>query len=140
MLLDTLKGAASLLLAERLGLSEGERLWVGIAAIAGHNWPLFLHCQSGQGMATTVGVFFLLLPTETVATLVFIAVLLAATHNWDLSFAFGLGCLPMLMFWTTRPTGLIVYVVLVLPPIGVPKWMQRLGRWRTVAIRKRRSR
>lgn len=33
---------------------------VGIAAIAGHNWPVFLRFTGGRGVITTMGVSFLL--------------------------------------------------------------------------------
>jgi glycerol-3-phosphate acyltransferase PlsY len=46
--------------AWRLGLGVTEQMVVGIAAIVGHNWPVFLRFAGGRGVITTMGVGFLL--------------------------------------------------------------------------------
>lgn len=62
--LDLLKGVAAVLLLPRAtGALEG---WVptacGLAAIAGHVWPVFLGWRGGKGVATAAGVFGALAP------------------------------------------------------------------------------
>jgi glycerol-3-phosphate acyltransferase PlsY len=67
--LDVLKGflptlAALLLHRCRIGEAElplGVAL-TGFAAVAGHNWPIFLKFRGGKGMATSCGVFLALFP------------------------------------------------------------------------------
>jgi glycerol-3-phosphate acyltransferase PlsY len=67
--LDVLKGflptlAALLLHGCRVGepaLPPGVAL-AGFAAVAGHNWPIFLKFKGGKGMATSCGVFLALFP------------------------------------------------------------------------------
>ncbi|GFR36872.1 glycerol-3-phosphate acyltransferase [Insulibacter thermoxylanivorax] len=55
--LDMGKGIASVLIGS--WLSQGT-LWVtaacGLAAIIGHNWPVFFSFRGGKGIATTIGV------------------------------------------------------------------------------------
>ncbi|MFC5403832.1 glycerol-3-phosphate 1-O-acyltransferase PlsY [Cohnella soli] len=55
-LLDFAKGTAGALIG--MGLGDGHH-WVpvacGLAAIAGHNWPIFFRFKGGKGIATTVG-------------------------------------------------------------------------------------
>ncbi|WP_276351671.1 glycerol-3-phosphate 1-O-acyltransferase PlsY [Cohnella caldifontis] len=55
-LLDIAKGVVAVLLG--LWLGDGEA-WVpvvcGLAAIVGHNWPIFFHFKGGKGIATTIG-------------------------------------------------------------------------------------
>jgi glycerol-3-phosphate acyltransferase PlsY len=58
---DAAKGAAAVLLARALA-SESVVLVCGAAVVAGHNWPLFLKFRGGRGMATVIGVLFVLLP------------------------------------------------------------------------------
>ena len=59
---DVLKGTASVLFARLLGVHEAVVLASGVAAIAGHNWPITLGFRGGRGVATTLGV---LLPVLT---------------------------------------------------------------------------
>ena len=61
-LLDLGKGALPTLLATQLMESQILFLIVGIAAIAGHNWPVFLGFKGGRGVATTGGVVLVLMP------------------------------------------------------------------------------
>ncbi|GIP20128.1 glycerol-3-phosphate acyltransferase 1 [Paenibacillus sp. J22TS3] len=67
--LDVLKGIAAVWLGRWLG---GDSEWVpalcGIAAIVGHNWPIYFRFRGGKGIATTIGVM---------ATLVFFPALYA---------------------------------------------------------------
>ncbi|WP_019638955.1 glycerol-3-phosphate 1-O-acyltransferase PlsY [Paenibacillus fonticola] len=55
--LDVLKGIAAVWIGRWLG---GEYVWVpllcGLAAIIGHNWPLYFRFRGGKGIATTIGV------------------------------------------------------------------------------------
>lgn len=61
LLLDALKGAAPVVLAQQLGWG-----WVavagGLAAVLGHVFPIYLRFRGGKGVATTAGVFAALAP------------------------------------------------------------------------------
>ncbi len=59
---DMAKGAAGVLLVSRLSEWEYAQLACGLAAIAGHNWSLFLKFKGGKGVATSAGVFGSLAP------------------------------------------------------------------------------
>ena len=54
---DGLKGLLPVLLARGLGLSEAWVAAVGLAAIIGHNWPVYLKFRGGKGVTTTYGAF-----------------------------------------------------------------------------------
>ncbi|MBW5446657.1 glycerol-3-phosphate 1-O-acyltransferase PlsY [Cohnella sp. CFH 77786] len=55
-LLDVAKGIAAVLIGHWLGKGED---WVpvlcGLAAIVGHNWPVYFRFKGGKGIATTIG-------------------------------------------------------------------------------------
>ena len=57
---DFIKGALMVLIAWRLGLDAGLQLAVGLAAIVGHNWPVFLRFFGGRGIATALGIIVIL--------------------------------------------------------------------------------
>jgi glycerol-3-phosphate acyltransferase PlsY len=57
---DFFKGMLMVLIALRLGLDAGQQLAVGLAAVAGHNWPVFLRFHGGRGVATSLGIIIIL--------------------------------------------------------------------------------
>lgn len=54
--LDSAKGLAAMALGYALA-GDSSPLWflAGTAAVAGHNWPLWLRFRGGQGLATSLG-------------------------------------------------------------------------------------
>jgi acyl phosphate:glycerol-3-phosphate acyltransferase len=67
-ILDGLKGLAPVLVARRLGFTEGVAAAGGVAAVIGHDWSLYLKGRAGRGMATSVGVLVALAPSLLVWT------------------------------------------------------------------------
>lgn len=80
LLLDALKGAAAVLLAQRLLPNEGSEWWIAAAAVAallGHIFPVWLKFRGGKGVATGVGVFLVLLPVlMAIAAIVFLSIVI----------------------------------------------------------------
>jgi glycerol-3-phosphate acyltransferase PlsY len=129
-LLDIGKGTAAITLARALDLDLAALLMVGLAAVLGHNWSLFLHLQGGQGMATTVGVLLALLPRETLLGILVIALVLVITRHWDFACSVGLALIPVAAWQWEHNAVLTLYPVALLPLIGVRKWMQMTAaRW-----------
>jgi glycerol-3-phosphate acyltransferase PlsY len=112
--LDVLKGLVALLIARWLW-GEPEALLAGVAAMAGHAFPVWLNFKGGKGVATGAGVIFGAAPWLGAATLAIWLAVFAATRissagalagcaaapilalvfgNWPLAlFAFGLALL-----------------------------------------------
>jgi glycerol-3-phosphate acyltransferase PlsY len=59
-LFDLSKGLVMVWIAELAGLSIAQQLVVGLAAIIGHNWPVFLGFNGGRGVGTALGVILIL--------------------------------------------------------------------------------
>lgn len=66
--LDGLKGLVPVLIARASGLGLGAAGLVGVAAVMGHNWSIFMRGRSGRGLATSVGVALALDPVLLVWT------------------------------------------------------------------------
>ena len=70
LILDAFKGALAVLVARVMlggggGAAVSAKWWVAVAAIAcivGHIFPVWLRFRGGKGVATMVGVFFILAP------------------------------------------------------------------------------
>jgi glycerol-3-phosphate acyltransferase PlsY len=62
-ILDTAKGALAMFISHKLFHSHLFFVaLVGIAAVVGHCWPVFMRFKGGKGVATSGGVFLYLLP------------------------------------------------------------------------------
>ncbi len=62
LLVDVGKGYLACTVAAAMGLAPEIIALAGVAAIAGHNWSIFLGFAGGKGAATTAGVFLYLTP------------------------------------------------------------------------------
>jgi acyl phosphate:glycerol-3-phosphate acyltransferase len=82
--LDIVKGALPVMLLPAPGNLYHHEMWqiaYGLAAIVGHTRPIFLLWQGGgKGVATSCGVFFGLLPHQTLDVLAVFFIMIAITH------------------------------------------------------------
>ena len=56
-LVDLGKGALAVLLAKSFGLNDWMQVLAGLAALAGHIWPVWLGWKGGKAVATGLGIF-----------------------------------------------------------------------------------
>ena len=54
---DGLKGLIPVVIAQLIGLSETWIVTIGLAAIVGHNWSIYLKFKGGKGVTTTYGAY-----------------------------------------------------------------------------------
>jgi glycerol-3-phosphate acyltransferase PlsY len=98
---DFFKGMLMVLVAWRLGLDAGQQLAVGLGAVAGHNWPVFLHFHGGRGIATCLGIIIILpllneiTPWATIAFFVTAVVVIIFTHRTPVPILIGMIMLPV---------------------------------------------
>src|ERR1700732_3498104 len=71
LIADGLKGFIPVMLGIALGLGDNEIALaaLGLAAVIGHNWPLYLGFKGGKGVATSGGVLLALAPVALVLAL-----------------------------------------------------------------------
>jgi len=100
LLLDALKGyfavAAAAFLAPEL--DPYIRLALGITAILGHVFPVWLGFRGGKGVATSLGVFLALIPGPALVTFGFWAVLFAAFRIISLASLAAASVFPAVIF------------------------------------------
>ena len=72
IIFDLGKGMAMVGAAQLVGLDITQQVTVGLAAIIGHNWPVFLRFNGGRGILTTLGVVFILVPRPWLGLIVLI--------------------------------------------------------------------
>nr|WP_320676301.1 glycerol-3-phosphate 1-O-acyltransferase PlsY [Prochlorococcus sp. MIT 1300] len=112
LIVDIAKGAIAVLIAKAFNLSETSEVLVGLAALSGHIWPIWLKFKGGKAVATSLGMLLgLSLPVGLACLGIFLATI-SFTKIVSLSSIFTSICLPWLMAWsldgTTKPAYLIV--------------------------------
>jgi glycerol-3-phosphate acyltransferase PlsY len=102
---DLLKGMVVVYIAQLIGLEVYQQVTVGIAAIVGHNWSVFLRFSGGRGLLTTVGVIFVLTPWLAL-------IVVAFAYAWAIFKQLALGTLgalillPILSWFLSEPLGI----------------------------------
>lgn len=105
------KGLTPVLVARVGGLPLEWQAAAGLAAVVGHNWPVWLRFQGGRGVAPMVGVLMGL------ARLELAVFILMATAGWRLTSAaaawvlVALAALPIVAWWWGRPGAIIALLV-----------------------------
>jgi len=103
---DVGKGALMVWLAQLLELGAAQQVTVGIAAIIGRNWPVFLRFQGGRGILTTLGVITMLSPRLGLIALVFPYLFFAPFRQLSLGVTLALIILPILSWFLSQPLGI----------------------------------
>ena len=102
---DVGKGALMVWIAQLLGLGAAQQAAVGITAIIGHNWPVFLRFQGGRGIFTSLGVIAVLEPWLGLIALVFPYLFFAPFRQVSLGVGLALIILPIISWFASQPLG-----------------------------------
>jgi acyl phosphate:glycerol-3-phosphate acyltransferase len=87
------------------------RCLLGLVAICGHIWPVFLKFKGGKGVATTIGVMAVISPITLLSSLaVWIIFFLATSYVSVSSLAFGVA-LPTFAAIFNQPLYIIIFAV-----------------------------
>jgi len=103
VLVDIAKGAAVVLAARYLGASPGVCAWVGVAAVVGHIYPVWLGFRGGKGVATTCGAFGVLMPPAMLAAMLVFAAVVALSRTISLGSICAAACLGPMVYLMHAP-------------------------------------
>ena len=104
LLLDLAKGAAAVLLAEKL--SNNNVTWMMIAAIAalvGHCFPVWLKFKGGKGVATAAGIFLVLSPLACLAAVILFVLVVIFWRYVSLGSVSAATAMPLLIYFLWAP-------------------------------------
>lgn len=111
---DVLKGGAPTFVALQVARDPWMVAAVGLAAVAGHNWSVFLRFSGGKGVATTLGVLIVLsLPAAAVFGAVWLATA-ALTRYSSVASILGGAAVPVAMLLLRAPMAYVYYAVVAL--------------------------
>ncbi len=109
IIFDLGKGLAMVWAAQLIGLGIAQQVTVGLAAIIGHNWPVFLRFSGGRGILTALGVV-LILPSinnmvhwGAIIALAITAIGLFVIHNLPLGVIVGVAAVPLVSWGFGEP-------------------------------------
>jgi len=108
------KGIIMIWVAQLVGFGVAQQVTVGLAAIVGHNWPVFLRFSGGRGILTTLGVVVILpvinglIPWETAVFFVIAVIGAFIIHNVPLGVGIGIAVLPLVSWGLDRPISVIL--------------------------------
>ncbi len=128
LFLDGLKGAVPVLLLTQFGEPQAGMI-AGLAAMAGHIFPVWLDFKGGKGVATSLGVLFgLFWPLG----LIFIALWLALAFAFRMSSVAGLASSALTPLWAylfdrtdlVLPTALIAIAIWIMHRANIGRLMK----------------
>ena len=131
VIFDLGKGALMVWIAQLLGLDITQQAVVGVAAVIGHNWPVFLRFNGGRGILTSLGVISILVPWLGLIVLV-IAYGLAPFHQLAVGVFLAVIFAPIAAWFLSQPLGvtdrlplalgfLAIFLIVVIRRLTAPR-------------------
>ena len=112
-IVDIAKGSGAVLIAQALGVSELWWLGAGLAAIVGHNLPIYVGFRGGQGAATIIGVFLILAPLAMAIIFGIMAIALIITRHIFSTIAIAGPFLPLFVWLLDGSLMVILYALAI---------------------------
>jgi glycerol-3-phosphate acyltransferase PlsY len=143
LVLDIGKGALAVAVTWWLTGSSNFQLAGGVAAVVGHNFPVFLKFKGGKGGASCIGILVYLMPWGAPVYLALFGLIMAITRFPTLSYSLAFLCFPVLGAVVYHSVPLVVFSLLLLI-IPILRYIPRMkemhsgagGSWKHVALRK----
>jgi glycerol-3-phosphate acyltransferase PlsY len=115
---DLAKGFVPVYVAQTISLGSYQQVVIGLAAISGHNWPVFLRFNGGRGILAALGVVFALAPWLALVLTV-IAFAWLPFGQFALGTLIALVLLPIFSWFLNKPFGVEQPLALTLGFAGI---------------------
>jgi glycerol-3-phosphate acyltransferase PlsY len=109
--IDAGKGALAVVIAQASGASQTVVMFTGLAAVIGHNWPVFIGFRGGRGESTAIGVLLVLFTYPVLILAVPALLVLVLKKNVILASAVLFVPLSLVGWWTGSSGPLIAYSI-----------------------------
>jgi len=109
--LDVVKGAASVVVADRLAGDISVSAAAACAAVVGHVFPVWLGFRGGKGVATAWGAFSVLTPLAAALAFVIFAITLWTTRYVSLASILASAALPSFAYAASSPRPVVAAAV-----------------------------
>ncbi len=75
---------------------------IGLVAVVGHIFPIYLKFKGGKGVATTFGIFLAITPLATLYTMIAFVIVVALTRYMSVGSIVAAVCFPIFIYFTAR--------------------------------------
>jgi acyl phosphate:glycerol-3-phosphate acyltransferase len=123
--LDACKGLGALEVARAARAPEAVVLLCGVAALLGHQFPIFLRSQGGKGLATALGALLVVTPLSSVGGLAVLGLVYLLTRDLNPSVAVGIIAMIVLPVLLREPLWVAGYVLALALLAGLKKLLDR---------------
>lgn len=104
LIFDMAKGAGAVLLAEKLANHSARWMMIaGVAALAGHCFPVWLKGKGGKGVATAAGVFLVLSPLACLGAVILFLLVVIFWRYVSLGSVSAAAAMPLLIYFLWAP-------------------------------------
>jgi glycerol-3-phosphate acyltransferase PlsY len=124
---DFAKGAAVILIARAAQGPQAVVMLAGLAAVAGHNWPIFIGFRGGRGVSTTIGVLAALAPVPVLIVTAPTVLIIAWKHNVTFGMAFAYIAFFLIAWWRHVNPAIIWYGIGLAALVGVTTYFRLRG-------------
>jgi glycerol-3-phosphate acyltransferase PlsY len=127
-IIDAGKGALAVHVAQIANMPQSTVLITGLAAVIGHNWPVFLHFRGGRGVSTTLGILLVLVTQPMLILALPTILILIIKRNVTPAMAFLFILLPLIDWWLKVPPWLIIYGAALPGLVGITTFLRNRPR------------
>ena len=110
---DVLKGSLAVVVGRYFLQSPSLEGIMGLSAIVGHNFSLFLRFRGGKGVATSIGVLLIYSPKVGVLTVILLFIVILVTRYSSLGAIVSFGALPFSIYVLDYTRGKLIISVLI---------------------------
>ena len=115
--IDVGKGAAAVLIAQRLGLPLPLVVSCGVMVVVGHNWSALLRFKGGKGALTTYGVLLTLMFWQFFLSMLLVSVIFGMTRKTGLCTGILFGVLAVSNLLLGNSVWLVLLPILIAVPM-----------------------
>lgn len=98
LLFDAFKGMIFIIIARKFGLSDIYVVLIGLAAILGHSYSIYLKFKGGKAVATSLGVMLVLIPKVIIILVIVFLLIVIFSGYVSLASISVAGLLPILTY------------------------------------------
>ena len=125
-LLDVFKGIIPILLAKFLLLNDSWQVAIGLSALIGHIWPVWLNWRGGKAVATGLGIFLGLSWQVGLATLGIFILMITLFRIVSLASVSAALSLPLIMFISFKTSSIsIPFLIISILAMTLVIWRHR---------------